>query len=133
MTGSYKLIILWLLTLIGMVLHFNYHIGEIFYGIDVVRPDADGKVPLGVFIIRTLFYHLPMVWIILLLYGKKSWIRLGLWIVAIGYSIAHLGHVIGELLNPERNPSQISLLILVFLVSAILAFEHYAYWQHNRV
>ncbi|MEM1257487.1 MAG: hypothetical protein AAGH81_03075 [Bacteroidota bacterium] len=126
-----RIIILWLLTLIGMVLHFNYHIGELFYGIDVTRPDANGKVPIGVFIIRTLYYHLPMVWIFLVIYGKKSWMRFGLFLVGFGYSLSHLAHVVGELLNPEKNPSQISLLVLVFLLSAILAYEHYKYWRQK--
>ncbi len=27
---------LWIILIIMMILHFNYHVGEIFYGIDVV-------------------------------------------------------------------------------------------------
>ncbi|MEM9361363.1 MAG: hypothetical protein AAGA43_01960 [Bacteroidota bacterium] len=126
------LIVLWILCTLGMVLHFNYHIGELFYGIDIVRPDANGKVPTGVFIIRTLYYHLPMVWIVLIMYGKKPWIHSGLLLVGVGYSLSHLAHLTGELLNPERSPSQISLLILVFVLSVVLAYEHYLYWKLRK-
>ena len=62
------LIVLWTLCTIGMILHFNYHVGEIFYGIDIERPNANGIVPVGVFIIRSVFYHIPFVWILLIIY-----------------------------------------------------------------
>ncbi|MGD1947843.1 MAG: hypothetical protein ACFB0A_16665 [Croceivirga sp.] len=127
-----RLVILWLLTLIGMVLHFNYHVGELFYGIDIERPDANGEVPIGVFVIRSIYYHLPMIWMLFIMYGTRSWIRISLFLVAIGYSLSHFAHVIGESLNPERSLSQISLLILVFLLSMLLAFEHYNYWKLKK-
>ncbi|MEM1336295.1 MAG: hypothetical protein AAF634_14550 [Bacteroidota bacterium] len=123
---------LWLLTIIGMILHFNYHIGELFYGIDITRADANGEVPVGVVIIRTLYYHFPMLWILLVIYGRTLWLRLGLFLVSAGYSLSHLAHLVGELFTPERSPSQISLLVLVFGLSVLLAFEHYRYWKHNK-
>ena len=127
-----KLIVLWLLTLVGMILHFNYHIGELFYGIDVVRPDSDGTVPIGVFIIRTIYYHLPMVWILIILYAKKTWIRFPLFLISAVYALSHLGHLVGELLNPERSPSQISLLVLVVVLASILVYEHFGYWKKGK-
>jgi len=130
MTTKTKLIILWLVTQIGMILHFNYHIGEIFYGIDVVRPDADGKVPLGTFIIRTIYYHLPVIWILVIMYTDKKIIRLLLLITSVLYLLSHLFHWIGELMNPERGPSQLSLLGVVLLVAAFLAWEHFKYFKN---
>ena len=29
------------------MLHFNYHIGELFYGVDITKEDANGTVPIG--------------------------------------------------------------------------------------
>ncbi len=120
-----KIITLWTLTIIGMVLHFNYHIGGIFYGIDVVKPGYNGQEPIGVFIIRNAFYHLPMIWILVILYAKKRNTKIGLFIVSLLYCFAHAAHFIGEVLNEEKNASQISLLFVVLIIAGTLAFEHY--------
>jgi hypothetical protein len=119
-----KLITLWALTIIGMILHFNYHIGELFYGIDVVREDATGEEPTSVFIIRTLFYHLPMLWIVFILYACKRWMYISLFGISILYALAHASHLFGELTG-GRNPSQTSLLTVVFIVSILLVAEHW--------
>lgn len=124
MTHQIKLITLWALTIIGMILHFNYHIGELFYGIDVVREDATGKEPFSVFIIRTLFYHLPMLWIVFIAYACKRWMYIALFIISILYALAHASHLFGELTG-GRNLSQTSLLTVVFIVSALLVGEHW--------
>ena len=44
-----KCITYWLLLVIIMMLHFNYHVGEIFYGIHVAREGANGIIPIGTF------------------------------------------------------------------------------------
>lgn len=124
MTNQLKLITLWTLTVIGMILHFNYHIGEIFYDIDVVREDANGQEPFSVFIIRTLFYHLPMIWIIWILYANKHWMKVVLFGISIVYALAHASHLFGELVG-SKNPSQSGLLTVVFIVALLLVIEHW--------
>lgn len=125
MANQTKLITLWGLTIIGMILHFNYHIGEIFYGINVVRPDADGTEPASVFVIRTVFYHLPMLWIVFILYANKRWMLFVLFIVSLLYALAHASHLFGELTKGDINPSQAGLLTVVFIVSVVLVAEHW--------
>ena len=125
------LVILWLLCTIGMILHFNYHIGEIFYGIDITRPNANGEVPSSVFIIRSLFYHMPFVWILLIIYRNSRFWRVGLFVISILYCLAHLSHFIGELNDESFDISQISLLFTILVTSIILVLEHYNYSKHN--
>lgn len=132
MNAQIKLVILWLLLIIGMILHFNYHIGEIFYGIDIVKPGANGKVPNSVFIIRTLFYHLPVIWLLLLIYVNTKWMKFTLFSISALYVLSHLGHLAGELRSEEKDPSQISLLSLVFIISCLLAVEHFKYWKKHE-
>lgn len=124
MANQTKLITLWGLTIIGMILHFNYHIGELFYGIDVVREDATGEEPVSVLVIRTLFYHLPMLWIVFILYACKRWMYVVLFVISILYALAHASHLFGELTG-RLNPSQTGLLAVVFIISALLAVEHW--------
>ena len=126
------LIILWLLCTIGMILHFNYHIGELFYGIDIIRPDANGEVPLGVFIIRSVFYHIPFVWILLIMYRSSKFWKISLFVISSLYALAHIGHFIGELSNEALSISQVSLLFTVLVTSLILVFEHYRYWKQDH-
>ena len=132
MENKNKLITLWILTIIGMILHFNYHIGEIFYGVDVVKPGYDGKVPNSIFVIRNLFYHLPIVWVLLIIYSKKPWANFTLFLISCAYMLAHLGHLSGELTNEEKDPSQISLLLLVFAIAVILTVEHWKFWKKSK-
>jgi len=131
MENNHKLIILWGLTIIGMILHFNYHIGGIFYGIDIVKPGYNGKEPNSIFVIRNLFYHLPVIWILVILYAFRRWVKFALLAVSILYFVAHAGHLAGEL-GKERNPSQISLLIIVLIVAGLLVREHFFAWKQGR-
>lgn len=120
-----KLIILWTLTLIGMILHFNYEVSGIFYGINLVRPNATGNEPPGLLVIRTLFYHLPFVWILLIMYTNNKWADLILFILSALYCMAHAFHFGGELFKEEKNLSQVSLLFIVFVTAVFLSVEHF--------
>jgi len=122
-----KCIIYWLLLVIIMMLHFNYHVGEIFYGIDVARENADGTVPVGTHVIRNIFYHLPVVWIIVLLSYQSNLVRVGLFIISAVYWMSHLMHLVKDLANPGF--SQTPLLLLALFISTLLTLEHYKYWK----
>ena len=125
--STLKCIIYWLLLVIIMMLHFNYHVGEIFYGIDVARENADGIVPVGTHVIRNIFYHLPVVWIIVLLSYQSNLVRVGLFIISVVYWMSHLMHLVKDLANPGF--SQTPLLLLALFISTLLTLEHYKYWK----
>lgn len=125
LTPKTKLIILWMLALIGMILHFNYEVSGIFYGVDLTRPNATGKEPGSLVIIRTLFYHLPIIWILIIAYTNRRMIDLVLFVISVLYMLAHGFHFIGELFKDEKNYSQVSLLLIVFVVAIFLAVEHF--------
>ncbi|MEM9889203.1 MAG: hypothetical protein AAF849_25265 [Bacteroidota bacterium] len=122
-----RCILFWLILVVLMILHFNYHVSEIFYGIDVVQEDAAGKVPIGIHFIRNIFYHLPIVWIVVLMSTNKKVIRLGLFIISLIYTLSHAMHLVGELLRPDI--SQISLLSLMLFISVLLSISHFKYWK----
>jgi len=128
---SLKCIILWFMLIGIMILHFNYHVGEIFYGIDVVRENANGTVPMSTHIIRGIFYHLPIVWILLLLTTNAKALKITLFLLSLVYTFAHGMHLVGELKNPDI--SQVSLLSLALITSIILNIEHYKYWRVKKV
>ena len=59
-THGHEVGLLWLVLVVGMVLHFNYGVSGIRYGIPFEQPDADGVVPWANFGIKTIFYVLPL-------------------------------------------------------------------------
>jgi len=124
-----KCILLWLMLIIMMILHFNYHVGEIFYGIDIVSENANGVVPSSTHVIRGIFYHLPIIYILLLIMVQAKILRIILLVIAVLYTLSHGMHLFGELSHPDI--SQISLLSLTLITSALLSFEHYKYWKMN--
>lgn len=124
-----RCIILWFILIIAMILHFNYHVGEIFYGIDVTRENADGTVPIGTAVIRNIFYHFPIIWILVLMTTQAKIVRLGLFILSLIYTLAHGMHLAREFAEPDI--SQISLLTLTLGVSVGLAYEHFRYWKQD--
>ena len=126
MESNFKCILYWVLLVICMVLHFNYHIGGIFYGIDIVRPDSDGTVPIYTHMIRSVFYHLPIVWVIVILNVTLKWVRLALFIISIIYTASHAIHLVGEVISAP-DISQVSLLSLTLLLSILLNIEHFKY------
>lgn len=128
---AFKLIVLWTLIIIGMILHFNYHVSEIFYGIQVVRPGANGIVPLGAHIIKNIFYHVPLLIVITLLYFSNKWYRLFHLILGIGFTLAHLQHLTGEFKHDTYDLSQIPLLVIVLLVSLLINKASWDYYKND--
>ena len=124
-----KCIIYWLLLVIIMMLHFNYHVGEIFYGIDVAREGVNGIIPIGTHIIRNIFYHLPIIWVVVLILSDKKVVKIGLFFISIVYLLSHLMHLVKDLAKPDL--SQTPLLILALLIAGLLSVEHYNYWKKN--
>lgn len=124
-----RCILLWFILIIAMVLHFNYHVGDLFYGIDIVQSEANGIIPTGTHIIRNIFYHLPIIWILIMLYFDQKRVRLGLFIISIIYSLSHAIHLIGEMTEPDF--SQMPLLSITLAVCLLLTWEHFKYMKSN--
>ena len=120
-----KCVLYWLILVIIMILHFNYHVGELFYGIEITREGANGQIPIGTHIIRNIFYHLPLVWVILLIFTDAKLIRGGLFFISIIYAFAHGLHLLKDLSNPHL--SQTPLLFISFFIAVLLSIEHYKY------
>ena len=125
----FRIITLWLLLIIGMILHFNYHVGKIFYGIDVVRPGADGTISTMSYILKNVFYHLPMIYILLLLYLEMKWFKLLMFIMSIIYSFYHLYHLIKDIRAGDINWAQFPLLTIVFIISIALVVSSWNYYK----
>lgn len=122
MNDRIRVIILWNMLVVCMVLHFNYHVSGIFYGIDVARPDADGTFPPTLIIVRALFQLLPLLYAAaLLFFSNRPVVRVNMVLSAL-YLLANASHLAGEFTHGTIDPSQVSLLSVTLLLSAALLF-----------
>ncbi|MBB6003785.1 hypothetical protein [Arcicella rosea] len=120
MNNSQKIVTLWILFVVCMILHFNYHVGELFYGVDIKRPNANGVVPTSAAIIRFVFEILPMMLVIFILFIEKPIIRQINFYLSILFSLANLAHLVEEFMSPKLDLSQLNLLSFVFISSLLL-------------
>jgi hypothetical protein len=131
MTNQQKLVTLWIVLIIGMLLHQTFHLSKIFYGINVARPGANGIIPDMVMYKRVAFYILPLVYISFLLFIQAKWIR----IVHLPVSIIYLGvnifNFLGEFEKPKLDLTQVSLLGYIAIASMLLVFTSYKWMKSN--
>lgn len=132
MNNQTRIAILWLIMVICMILHFNYHVSGIFYGIDVQRPDANGIQPPTLIIIRGLFHVLPMILLLVALFFDSKIVRLGTLAAAIIYVPMHAAHVVGTFKETPLDPTQLLLLVFTFVSSIVLAYTAWKWFKELK-
>jgi len=132
MNNQTKIALIWIILVICMILHFDYHVSGIFYGIDVKRPDATGVQPPTLILIRAMFQILPMIWALAAMFFTSKIYRTINLIAAIIYMPLHGMHIVGTLKETPLDPTQLQLLIFTFLVSIILAFVSFKWLKELK-
>lgn len=127
-----RVLVLWIILLVAMILHFNYHVSKIFYGINVVRPGMNGEIPVMAQVMKTVYYHLPMLFIVLMLYFRQKWFRLSLLIISIPYTVSHVMHLADEFTKPKLDIAQIPLFFLILGFSLLLNKASWDYFRSDR-
>ncbi|MDR6562000.1 MULTISPECIES: hypothetical protein [unclassified Arcicella] len=131
MNNAQKIITLWILFVVCMILHFNYHVGELFYGIEIKRANATGVVPPSAAIIRFIFEILPMSLITFILFIEKPIIRKINFGIAAIFALANLAHLIEEFMSPKLDLSQLNLLSFVFISSLLLTLASWRWLKED--
>ena len=129
-THRVQLSLLWLVMVVGMMLHFDYHVSGIFYGIELKRPNATGEFPPTIWLIRFVFQLAPMMAVTFLLFFEAQWFRVAHFGVSILYTLAHASHLIREFEKPDM--SQLNLLSLVLVVSLLLNIVSLRWLKEGR-
>jgi hypothetical protein len=124
-----KLVTLWVLMVICMILHFNYNVSGIFYGVDVAVQGADGTVPFRLVIIRLLFNIIPMIFAAATLFFAQKWFRLATLIFSGLYVLAHAFHLLETVKETPLDPSQLQLLGFTFAISLVQAWVSLKWWR----
>lgn len=131
MDNRIKIVFLWLVLIVCMILHFDYHISKLVYGMDVRIKNADGSIPAHLVFIRTAFHFLPLLYIAVVLWFDKRIIRLLHLILAGFYTLSHAFHFIGEL-HKGDNPSQMILLGITALLAILLTVASFRWFKEAR-
>lgn len=131
MNNQTRITILWLVLVVCMILHFDYHVSEIFYGIDVKKPGATGAVPNSIVVIRSLFHFLPLLYVAVLLWFENKWVRLGNLVLSVLYVLSHAAHLLGELKKFD-NLSQMALLSVTLLLALLLLYASINWWKETK-
>lgn len=131
MTTTNKIVTLWLLILIGYILHSQFYLAGLFYGIDIKLKDAPGKEPMLSHIMHLIFDVLPMVIIVLSLYLTCRAYRLVLLIVVALFLIANGAHLTETINEDAGNISQITLTGFIFVLNLLLAREAFKWLRES--
>ena len=124
-----RIIILWTLLVLSYALHGLYHLSELFFGIDIRLPDADGTVPVVSHIFRIVLEVGTIVMILVWLktrHRSLAWFSL-VWSVIL--FILNGVHLVGTLRSELDNYSQVALLLVILIVNGFLSWE---LWQKVR-
>lgn len=127
-----QIIVLWLLLSIGFILHNGYHLAEMFFGIDIKNPEANGEIPTSVHLFKILL-ELPLLVIILasLYTTSKTFLRFS-FVWSLLLCLVNGWHCIETLQHESSDFSQVALLLIVFIVNFTLVLWLYAVclpWQ----
>lgn len=120
---NFRIPLLWLLITVGFILHGNYHLSDMFFGIDIKLPNAEGVVPLSAHIFRVVIEISILLFILFSLFKSGKifyWISF-IWAIILGLlNLIHIGETI---INDIQNISQIVLLTYIFVVNLVLIAE----------
>lgn len=131
MTNQFRIILLWLILVVCMVLHFDYHVSELFYGIEIRRPDANGRVPSSVLYIRSAFHFLPFLYISVVMWFTARPVRIINLLLSVLYLLAHIAHLAGELKKGD-NPSQMVLLSITAFLSSLAVIASWKWLKETE-
>lgn len=85
--------LLWIVLVVGMVLHFNYGVSGLRYGVSIEQPGATGVVPWSNFGIKAVFYVLPLLLAVSCTMPSESRMRTAHFALSILFGIANAMHL----------------------------------------
>lgn len=123
--------VLWLALVVGMVLHFNYDMTGLRYGVDIALPGADGTVPWSNFVIKALFYDLPFLVAVACVGAPGRGFRGVNLALAFLFLLANVAHVVITAMRATDvlGYAQILLLVCVALANAQLCRLSRRWWR----
>ena len=115
-----RITVLWFIILLGLMYHIILHLTPVFYGIDIVKPDAQGVTPVSMVVTYGLSFFIPVLAIVNVQYLKTRigrLINIILSFLALLINTAHLSEIVS---TGVWQVEQLFVLVPLFLVAVLL-------------
>lgn len=114
---------LWVLIMVGLIYHTVLHFAPVFYGVDIVKPNATGEMPLTMILTFGLAYLIPVASILLLNFVGD----VVCWAINFVFSLFALlintAHISELFVTKQIDPTQLFVLIPEFLLAVLLVAD----------
>ncbi len=120
-----KISILWLIILIGLVFHTILHLIPVFYGVDIVKPNSQGVIPLGISLTMGFTFLIPVAIICLCVFFTSKWARVINFIVSLIVALINIAHLSEFFLAKSVDIAQVFVLPALFVISLFLCVISY--------
>ncbi len=115
-----RISLLWIIILIGLMFHIILHIVPVFYGINIVKKEADGITPTLMVFILGLSFCVPALAILNTQYLRGNTGKLLNMLLSFVALIVNTGHLHEIFSTKVKSPIQLFVLIPLFFVSILL-------------
>lgn len=133
LSRTHRIIILWILLVLGYILHSVYQLSGTLFGINIKLPNANGTVPPVAHLFRIV---LDTGTIIIILLWLKSQPRILVWfslVWSLILFILNALHWVETLSTEMHNYSQVALLFIILIVNGFLTGELWLkIWDKNN-
>lgn len=120
MSNTNKIIVFWLLIVVGYIFHSTYHLSGAIFGEDIKMNDATGQTPVVMHFFRIVLEILPLIMVVLTTYLSSRGFRLFSFVLAIVFGLANALHVVETAMHEIANISQIAVLSFILVVNILL-------------
>ncbi|MEM7151369.1 MAG: hypothetical protein AAF799_00935 [Myxococcota bacterium] len=128
---GYDVALLWLVLVVGMVLHFNYGVSGLRYGVPLEQPGATGQVPWSNFVIKTVFYVVPLLMAVACTSDLDRKGRMAIFGMSLLFAVANAMHLVTTAMAADDvlGYAQIVLLGAVLLANGQLIRRSRRWWR----
>ncbi len=110
--------LLWLALVLGMILHFNYDVSGLRYGVPFEAADAKGSVPWSNFVVKCVFYVVPFLLAVATTGAPGRAYRIVNLVLAGLFTLANISHLIT---TARRADDTIDYAQIVLLTAVLIA------------
>ncbi len=129
-----KIITLWGVFLLGTLFHTQLGLMPLFHGIDIAHTEGDATTEIGwILWLMLAFFALPLLLMVATLFTHSRQFRGFHFVVTALYSVLNFLHIVMDLGVQPIVWSQITLMVILFLVGLLLNIVSYRWMRHWRV
>jgi len=115
--------ILWIVIVFCYFIHGYYHLAELFFGMDIKIPDAQGHVPVATHLFSVFVEILPLSIGVATLFISGKWFVWTAFVFSILFALLNLVHLAMTIFKEAGDIRQIALLGLIMVVNILLVSD----------